>query len=477
MRESSLLSFESEDREAPVLTPSFILFLAFPTLVPLLLNNPAGPQNRSASYAPSAHVPHVYALPPSLSSALLSSALYKGGAIVLQDLASCFPAQILADHWAARLRLDQGKKEEDEETEENKEENKEDEETRLRQLHAIDATAAPGNKTSHLSTLLYELCERPSGSSRASAAALVPTRVTAFERDPIRFRTLKALMQRCGALEEGEEVDEEEARAKGKHHKGASANAKGKANGKPAATTAAAQQTSAGAGAHNVRCLNEDFLATDPAADERWADVRLMMLDPSCSGSGILGRLDHLSTGPGGAAGGRYEEEQEQEQEADEALDPAEHESASRGGKAGNKGSGDAARAARLESLAAFQLAMIEHAMRFPALEAFTYSTCSVHVEEDEAVVARALASAIAKKRGWHLAPRERVLPSWPCRGKSLDGRGKGMLEKWQSEACIRALPGGDGEVLEGLTGTAEEPVPHVEATNGFFVCLFVRKP
>jgi putative methyltransferase len=34
-----------------------------------------------------------------------------------------------------------------------------------------------------------------------------------------------------------------------------------------------------------------DFLATDPLDDE-WQDVRGMLLDPSCSGSGIVGRME-----------------------------------------------------------------------------------------------------------------------------------------------------------------------------------------
>lgn len=68
------------------------------------------------------------ALHASWTAALVEHPLYRNGKIILQDLASCFPAEILLCR-------------EHESTD---------------KLHVIDATAAPGNKTSHLSALLAQ---------------------------------------------------------------------------------------------------------------------------------------------------------------------------------------------------------------------------------------------------------------------------------------------------------------------------------
>jgi putative methyltransferase len=43
----------------------------------------------------------------------------------------------------------------------------------------------------------------------------------------------------------------------------------------------------------NVSPRNSDFLATDPT-DTAFTRVTHILLDPSCSGSGIVNRLDYL---------------------------------------------------------------------------------------------------------------------------------------------------------------------------------------
>ena len=347
----------------------------------------------------------VYALHPSQSSALLSSPLYKSGNIILQDLASCFPAEILVQWYAARLVASSSEE--------------------MRKVHAIDATAAPGNKTSHLSTLLYELCERKEEQGQQEHT----TTVTAFERDPARFRTLKMLLGKCGALAEDSTASKGASSGKGKRK-------------------ADHSEEGGDGGAHNVTCVRADFLSTDPEPsndneeeEQPWADVKLMMLDPSCSGSGILGRLDHLS--------------RPDSDEADE-LDPS--------------SSTATTLEQRLASLASFQLSMIAHAMRFPALEAFTYSTCSIHAEENEEVVRKALELDVAKERGWKLASREQMLSGWKGRGWSVEG-----LSGGQEEGMIRADAGGGEHVRQAAAQRDGEGGVHVDATNGFFVCLFER--
>jgi len=263
------------------------------------------------------------------------------GGLILQDLASCFPAAV----------LDPSKWTDDE-------------------VDALDATSAPGNKTSHLSALMK---------GRGS--------LTALELAPNRFRTLVKMLGRAGCL---------------------------KADG------------------GNVEPKNEDFLKMEPSTL-----VRCMLLDPSCSGSGIVNRLDYLMS-------------QDDEQDNLEQVIPGD-------------GQSDPI-SLRLSNLAALQLRMIRHAMSFPSLERFTYSTCSINEEENEQVVLAALASAEAKDGGWSLAPRDDVLPFWQERGRleACDGN------QAVAESLVRCTPGGLKECDEGTV--------HVEATNGFFVCCFVRK-
>lgn len=80
---------------------------------------------------------------PSQTSNLVEHHLYRDGKIVLQDLASCFPAEILLCEEAKTVA----------------------------DLHVVDATAAPGNKTSHLSALLA----KRKGLSRVRPSRLVAT--------------------------------------------------------------------------------------------------------------------------------------------------------------------------------------------------------------------------------------------------------------------------------------------------------------
>ena len=53
-----------------------------------------------------------------------------------------------------------------------------------------------------------------------------------------------------------------------------------------------------------------------------------------------------------------------------------------------------------------------------PRIEKIVYSTCSIHSEENEQVVAAALQSIEATAGGFRLAPRSAVLPEWPRRGQ-----------------------------------------------------------
>lgn len=160
----------------------------------------------------------------------------------------------------------------------------------------------------------------------------------------------------------------------------------------------------AGAGSI-VDVRHADFLSVRPAEH---AGVRALLVDPSCSGSGIVGRLDTPDESGG----------------ADD-------------GSGGTEGSADAAQdataAERISALAAVQRSILAHALSFPAAEVVVYSTCSLHAAENEGVVAAALAEAAPL--GWKLSD---ALPGWHRRG--LPAAGIALSEE-QCQRCVRCLP------------------------------------
>lgn len=91
------------------------------------------------------------------------------------------------------------------------------------------------------------------------------------------------------------------------------------------------------------------------------------------------------------------------------------------------------AKAAKDESpaFAAAQTALLRHALSFGEVRRVVYSTCSVHAEENEAVVAAALASPAGAC--WQLV---HALPAWPRRG--IEGAG---LSPEEAAMCIRCCP------------------------------------
>ncbi|KAJ1812517.1 hypothetical protein LPJ75_003610, partial [Coemansia sp. RSA 2598] len=239
--------------------------------------------------------------------------LYTNGSIILQDKASCMPAHVVNPRPGST---------------------------------ALDACAAPGNKTSHMVSLMGN-----------------KGRVFAFDKSSRRLDTLVQLTDkaRCRII--------------------------------------------------RPQCAN--FLDIDPL-DPLYADVEYALLDPSCSGSGIVNRLDALVDRYVALARG-------QEQHRSVGM--------------------------RLENLAEFQVSVILHAMRFPGVNRISYSTCSVHVEENEAVVAAVLAA----QDEFALAPASEVIPTWPRRGLAQGG-----LRPEQAACVVRTLP--------------------EDGSNGFFVAGFVRR-
>ena len=91
------------------------------------------------------------------------------------------------------------------------------------------------------------------------------------------------------------------------------------------------------------------------------------------------------------------------------------------------------------------QVKLLSHALAFPAVERLVYSTCSIHAQENEEIIARVLPHA--HQLGYVLGT---ALPEWPRRGLS------GMCE--HSDRLLRVDPDHD-------------------LTDGFFVALFERTP
>ena len=182
----------------------------------------------------------------------------------------------------------------------------------------IDACAAPGNKTSHMAAVLNHKMK--------SGCAGRVERIYAFDKNPTRKELLQSRMINAGADK-------------------------------------------------LVDVTNADFLTIN-TNDAKYARVSAVLLDPSCSGSGLtakdLGRL------------GKTNKDVE-----------------------------------RLEKLRAFQVQAVLKAMDFPAVHHVSYSTCSVYEEENESVVAEVLSSR--RIEGWRLVAPPR-LASWKRRGHPFEG-------------------------------------------------------
>jgi putative methyltransferase len=125
------------------------------------------------------------------------------------------------------------------------------------------------------------------------------------------------------------------------------------------------------AGCTNIKPIHSSFLDIDPQS-ETYSCVEYILLDPSCSGSGIIGRMDHL-------------------------LEEVEDNSA------------------RLDALSLFQKQAILHAFSFPNVKRVVYSTCSKFKEENENVVEHVLET----NKQFFL---QKALPEWPHRGLGVHG-------------------------------------------------------
>ena len=294
-----------------------------------------------------AHIPHLLVLPPHATALLLAalSPNNKRHDVVLQDKASCFSAYCLVHGFAGGGH-------------------------RSSRRTFLDACAAPGNKTTHLAALVVELQSRNDHNDNNISNSNsnnnnnnnndkhnndYDTHIYALDRSPTRHAALQQRVQAYVPSDRGVQV--------------------------------------------HTQCA--DFLQTTTTTlwnDDYCLPITDILLDPSCSGSGIR---------------------------AETATPPS-----------------------RLQALHDFQVTALRHALtNFPSAQRVVYSTCSVHVEENEAVVAAVLADDCPQ---WELVAPV-CLSTWPRRGLAVG------VSAVDAAKLIRV--------------SREE-----DATNGFFVACFQRK-
>ena len=134
-----------------------------------------------------------------------------------------------------------------------------------------------------------------------------------------------------------------------------------------------------------VTCVDAmccDFLKVKPAD---YKDVEYILVDPSCSGSGMINRVNQPKI------------DQSTELET------------------------------RLGKLSNFQVMALKHALSFPSVTRVVYSTCSVYQQENEMVVKEAFESYADSFE------LKYILPDWESRGK------KEAFE--YADYCVRASP------------------------------------
>lgn len=272
----------------------------------------------------------------------------------------------------------------------------------------IDACAAPGNKTTHLAAIIHE--HRPEHGSH-------PQTVFAFEKDSRRALTLEKMVKIAGSR----------------------------------------KSTRIGPG--------QDFLQVDPMS-EKYEGVGALLLDPSCSGSGIVGRDSmpelHLPAAiekaPNTSLAKGKTDAVDRKRKHEEINGDEDQPNMVIRDDDGNEIVAKSERDldARLDALSAFQLKLLLHALHFPGARKVTYSTCSVHAQENEHVVMKALQSDVARRRGWQILPRQNQvhgMREWPVRGVAEYCEG----DQTVAEGCIRSYKDDGRGVM------------------GFFVAGFVR--
>ncbi|KAE9982287.1 hypothetical protein BLS_006294 [Venturia inaequalis] len=294
----------------------------------------------------------------------------------------------------------------------------------------VDACAAPGNKTTHLAAIL-DISRRVNGMTWEDQEH----KVFAFERNKLRTETLRKMVRLAGA--------------------DAMVNIVG----------------------------NKDFLATEPSSHKFWGahfdHIGALLLDPSCSGSGIVGRDDEptlflpSADAVNGLTLSKSKKRKRKVPKVEIKVVPVVESSDSNSDDGEDEPAEANSTAKRLTSLSAFQLQLLKHAMKFPDAKRIVYSTCSIHMEENESVVVKALTSDIGRQGGWRLLHRDEQvegLRDWHVRGDQATCK---QLFSEKSSNLVFAEKTTNAALVADACIRCERGT--TDGTMGFFVAGFVR--
>lgn len=107
------------------------------------------------------------------------------------------------------------------------------------------------------------------------------------------------------------------------------------------------------------------------------------------------------------------------------------------------------------------------------------YSTCSVHTIENEHVVRQALKTEECISGRFTLAPSGEILPTWKRRGIPTEMDDPSVYHALQSllEFALRCYYNSFPSYVDiGDAASLVRCTPGEDATNGFFVSLFIRQ-
>ena len=246
----------------------------------------------------------------------------ESGSLVLQDKSSCLPATAAYALIQSMMKSDT-----------------------CTSFNIVDCCAAPGNKTTHLASLLSQLT-RFNG------------RILACEKDSKRCQLLRSRVSNANAA--------------------------------------------------NVDILNMDFFRID-CSNPDFNKAKIVLVDPSCSGSGMVHRLDFALdkiNGAGKTQSRIFHKKSYGNTVRDHKLPTVEEND--------EPTSLEAIDTERVKQLSDFQKRILSHALSFPNVEYVLYSTCSLHKEENEDVIASVLEELSTADRSVEVVD---VLPHWPRRG------------------------------------------------------------